>query len=97
MKSYQRTSSLIPEHVPVIIESMIREADIQVKSKRSEPASADWFHQSLGHSVLVFDMSCGILCDRDFRQRPSTRVTNEKGHHSEIKRIASASAVSHCP
>ncbi len=28
MKSYQRISSLIPEHIPVIIESMIREADI---------------------------------------------------------------------
>jgi len=28
MKSYQRISSLIPEHVPVIIESMICEADI---------------------------------------------------------------------
>ena len=28
MRSYQRISSLIPDHIPVIIESMIRETEI---------------------------------------------------------------------
>ena len=45
MKSYQRISSLIPEHIPVIIESMIRDTEIlseveAVKTSLGQPTVA---------------------------------------------------------